>query len=68
MKIRNVKNWECKFCGKAFDTVQGLSIHLGKTQRKIGNDKSKSGLDRTEKVNEIQNEKEKLRKFHPKWK
>ena len=68
MKIGNVKIWKCKFCGKIFNTVQGLSIHLGRTQRKIVNDKSISGSERAEKVNEIQNEKERLKKFYPRWK
>ncbi len=44
MKIRNAKNWKCKFCGKAYDTVQGLRIHLGKKQKKIEKNMSKEVL------------------------
>lgn len=66
--IRNTKNWKCKFCGKSFDTVQGLLIHLGKKQRKIERDGSgeKNLEEKWKKFDEIQKEKERLRKFYPK--
>jgi uncharacterized protein YpmB len=58
------RKWKCRFCGKNFDTVKGLSIHLGKKQRKIIADKSMRGIDRAKKALKIQEEKKRLKKFY----
>ena len=72
MKFGNneIRIWKCKFCGREFDTVQGLSIHLGIKQKEIEKtlDKDKSLLLKLSRYYEIKEEKERLKKFYPKWK
>lgn len=59
---KEIGPWKCKFCGKIFSTVRGLSIHLGIKQREI---KEQRPLPYMRKYNEIQKEKKKrLRKYY----